>query len=78
MRICGNTMASTFRPAPPGASATGLFECLRALADEARSIGLGEAARAIRLAADFVATEAEENGLALDGQPRRSRPIRLG
>lgn len=71
-------MAASLRPPPPGASPSGLYECLRALAEEAKSIGLGEAARAILLAADFVAVEAEENGLAIGAPARPPRDISFG
>jgi hypothetical protein len=71
-------MAARMRPPPPGASAEGLFACLRALAEEARSIGLPEAARTIELAAEFVTVEAEERGLCLGGPAARPRDIRFG
>lgn len=70
-------MAAHLRPPPPGASAEGLFACLRALAEEARSIGLVETARAIELAAEFVSVEAEEHGLSLDDRSDRPRDARL-
>jgi hypothetical protein len=54
-----------------------LFACLRALAEEARSIGLSETARAIEFAAEFVAVEAEERGLSMGGSPGRPRDVRL-
>lgn len=66
------------RPPPPGASPSGLYECLRALADEAKSIGLSEAARAILLAADFVAIEAEEHGLTMGEPARPPRDVSFG
>jgi hypothetical protein len=71
-------MAERMRPPPPGASSDGLFACLRALAEEARSLGLAEAASMIDLAAECVAVEAEERGLCLDGPVARPRGIRLG
>lgn len=70
-------MTARLRPPPPGASAEGLFLCLRALAGEARSLGLVEAARTIELAAELVSVEAEELGLSparLAGRQRRVRP----
>ena len=74
----GRAMAASMRPPPPGASAEGLFTCLRALADEAKSLGLAESARAIELAAEFVSVEAEERGLSIGGLASRQRQIRLG
>lgn len=71
-------MAASLRPPPPGASPAGLYECLRVLADEARSMGLIESARAILLAADFVSVEAEENGLTITQPTRPSRGISFG
>lgn len=71
-------MAAHMHPPPPGASASGLFACLRALAEEARSIGLPDTARAIELAAEFVAVEAEERGLSVGGAVERPRGIRVG
>ncbi|WP_144299365.1 hypothetical protein [Elioraea rosea] len=71
-------MTASFRPPPPCASPAGLFECLRVLAEEARAIGLDEAARTILLAADFVAIEAEEHGLSVRDSPRRPRDARVG
>jgi hypothetical protein len=64
------------RPPPPAASAEGLFACLRALAEEARSIGLEESARAMERAAEIVSAEAEERGLTMGGPSRRQRDIR--
>jgi hypothetical protein len=64
-------MGASRRPPPPGASASGLFECLNALADEARALGLFDSARTILLAAEFVAIEAEEQNLPTGRSPRR-------
>ncbi|WP_291296582.1 hypothetical protein [Elioraea sp.] len=71
-------MAASMRPPPPGASPSGLYECLRALAEEAKSIGLSDAARAILLAADCVAVEAEENGLTIREPARPTRGVNFG
>jgi hypothetical protein len=68
-------MADSVRPPPPGASAIGLCECLRALAEEARALGLPDSARTITLAADLVAVEAEERGLLLGRRPRCARVV---
>jgi hypothetical protein len=57
-------MEASRRPPPPGASASGLFECLSALAEEALALGLTDSARTILMAADFVALESEEKHLA--------------
>lgn len=65
-------MGASRRPPPPGASASGLFECLNALAEEARALGLFDSARTILMAADFVAIEAEEKNLTAQQMPRRS------
>lgn len=70
-------MAARMSPPPPAVSAEGLFACLRVLAEEARSIGLSEAAFAITRAAEIVSAEAEERGLTIggaSGRPRRLRP----
>jgi hypothetical protein len=66
-------MGASRRPPPPAAAASGLFECLCALAEEAQALGLLDSARTILMAADFVAIEAEENNL-----PPRSTPPRPG
>jgi hypothetical protein len=64
-------MGASRRPPPPGASASGLFTCLSALAEEARALGLSDSARTILMAADFVALEAEEKNLPSDPMHRR-------
>jgi hypothetical protein len=64
-------MGASRRPPPPGASASGLFECLSALAEEARALGLTDSARTILMAADFVALEAEEKHLTAAQVTRR-------
>lgn len=71
-------MGATRRPPPPGASASGLFACLSALAEEAQALGLREAARTILLAADIVAVEAEERRLPAVRPPRRSGDLLSG
>jgi len=68
-------MAASVRPPPPGASANGLCQCLRALAEEARSLGLADSARSIALAADLVAIESEERGLLLGARGRGARAV---
>ena len=64
-------MGASRRPPPPGASASGLYECLSALAEEARALGLFDSARTILMAADFVALEAEEKNLPSGRSLRR-------
>lgn len=62
-------MGATRRPPPPGASASGLYACLAALAEEAHALGLRDSARTILLAAEFVLTEAAEHALPVTPLP---------
>lgn len=71
-------MGASRRPPPPGASASGLFTCLGALAEEARALGLFDSARTILMAADFVAIEAEEKNLPCGRAHRRQGNVLPG